>query len=231
MLSGVTPKSPSGKPSRGPRRTQRLPHRRPRAQLLPRRAKTLSHPARRQHLHPQARGLGRRTALRARLPRRPTHRRRHLLARLRRAHAQSARGNPKRAMEDLRAGGTRRTLPRRERKLHPRPACLSWSAIANCIPTSTSAVRRTFSRDIPSELLNHRLDLGVVSFVPAGAATRRHQNLPRRTRLCRLAAPPLRQTWPRGHGRPRRGSPSSRTSSNRPSAIASCNSSPSTTSR
>ncbi len=28
------------------------------------------------------------------------------------------------------------------------------------------AVRRTFSRDIPSELLNHRLDLGVVSFVP-----------------------------------------------------------------
>jgi DNA-binding transcriptional LysR family regulator len=28
------------------------------------------------------------------------------------------------------------------------------------------AVRRTFSRDIPSELLNYRLDLGVASFVP-----------------------------------------------------------------
>ena len=28
------------------------------------------------------------------------------------------------------------------------------------------AVRRTFSREIPSELLNYRLDLGVVSFVP-----------------------------------------------------------------
>jgi DNA-binding transcriptional LysR family regulator len=33
-------------------------------------------------------------------------------------------------------------------------------------PEVRLAVRRTFSRDIPSELLNYRLDLGVVSFVP-----------------------------------------------------------------
>ena len=33
-------------------------------------------------------------------------------------------------------------------------------------PDVRLAVRRTFSRDIPAELLNYRLDLGVVSFVP-----------------------------------------------------------------
>ena len=39
-------------------------------------------------------------------------------------------------------------------------------------PEVRVAVRRTFSRDIPREVLNHRLDLGVVSYVPQEAGLR-----------------------------------------------------------
>ena len=39
-------------------------------------------------------------------------------------------------------------------------------------PEVKVAVRRTFSRDIPREVLNHRLDLGVISYVPQEARLR-----------------------------------------------------------
>jgi DNA-binding transcriptional LysR family regulator len=61
----------------------------------------------------------------------------------------------KRAMEDLRSGR------RGELSLG-----VNESSIHALLPVLRLAVRRTFSREIPSELLHYRLDLGVASFVP-----------------------------------------------------------------
>ena len=71
----------------------------------------------------------------------------------------------KRALEDLRAGGRGElSLGVNESSIHALlPALVRYRRL---YPDVRLAVRRTFSRDIPSELLNHRLDLGVVSFVP-----------------------------------------------------------------
>jgi len=71
----------------------------------------------------------------------------------------------KRAMEDLRSGGRGElSLGVNESSIHALlPALARYRQL---YPEVHLAVRRTFSRDIPSELLNHRLDLGVVSFVP-----------------------------------------------------------------
>ena len=70
-----------------------------------------------------------------------------------------------RAMEDLRSGGQGElSLGVNESSIHALlPALVRYRAL---YPQVHIAVRRTFSRDIPSELLNYRLDLGVVSFVP-----------------------------------------------------------------
>jgi DNA-binding transcriptional LysR family regulator len=71
----------------------------------------------------------------------------------------------KRALDDLRAGGRGElSLGVNESSIHALlPALVRYRRL---YPDVRLAVRRTFSRDIPSELLNHRLDLGIVSFVP-----------------------------------------------------------------
>ncbi len=71
----------------------------------------------------------------------------------------------KRALEDLRSGGRGElSLGVNESSIHALlPVLVRYRRL---YPDVHLAVRRTFSRDIPSELLNHRLDLGVVSFVP-----------------------------------------------------------------
>jgi DNA-binding transcriptional LysR family regulator len=71
----------------------------------------------------------------------------------------------KRALDDLRAGSRGElSLGVNESSIHALlPALVRYRRL---YPDVRLAVRRTFSRDIPSELLNHRLDLGVVSFVP-----------------------------------------------------------------
>jgi DNA-binding transcriptional LysR family regulator len=71
----------------------------------------------------------------------------------------------KRALDDLRAGSRGElSLGVNESSIHALlPVLVRYRRL---YPDVRLAVRRTFSRDIPSELLNHRLDLGVVSFVP-----------------------------------------------------------------
>jgi DNA-binding transcriptional LysR family regulator len=71
----------------------------------------------------------------------------------------------KRALDDLRAGGRGElSLGVNESSIHALlPVLVRYRRL---YPDVRLAVRRTFSRDIPSELLNHRLDLGIVSFVP-----------------------------------------------------------------
>src|SRR5579862_4585657 len=71
----------------------------------------------------------------------------------------------KRAVEDLRSGGRGElSLGVNESSIHALLPALA--RYRKRYPDVRLAVRRTFSRDIPSELLNHRLDLGIVSFVP-----------------------------------------------------------------
>ena len=71
----------------------------------------------------------------------------------------------KKAMEDLRTGGRGElSLGVNESSIHALlPALARYRRL---YPEVHLAVKRTFSRDVPSELLNYRLDLGVVSFVP-----------------------------------------------------------------
>ena len=71
----------------------------------------------------------------------------------------------KRAMEDLRSGGQGElSLGVNESSIHALlPVLVRYREL---YPDVHIAVRRTFSRDVPSEILNYRLDLGVVSFVP-----------------------------------------------------------------
>jgi len=70
----------------------------------------------------------------------------------------------KRALEDLRAGGRGDlSLGVNESSIHALLPVLA--KYRRLYPEVRLAVHRTFSRDIPSELLNHRLDLGIVSFV------------------------------------------------------------------
>lgn len=70
-----------------------------------------------------------------------------------------------RAMEDLRSGGQGElSLGVNESSIHALLPVLE--RYRKAYPEVHVAVRRTFSRDIPSELVNYRLDLGVVSFVP-----------------------------------------------------------------
>jgi DNA-binding transcriptional LysR family regulator len=70
-----------------------------------------------------------------------------------------------RAMEDLRSGGRGElSLGVNESSIHALLPVLA--RYRRMYPEVHLAVRRTFSRDIPSELLNYRLDLGVASFVP-----------------------------------------------------------------
>jgi DNA-binding transcriptional LysR family regulator len=70
-----------------------------------------------------------------------------------------------RAMEDLRSGGQGElSLGVNESSIHALlPVLVRYREL---YPEVHIAVRRTFSRDVPSEILNYRLDLGVVSFVP-----------------------------------------------------------------
>jgi DNA-binding transcriptional LysR family regulator len=70
-----------------------------------------------------------------------------------------------RAMSDLRSGQRGElSLGVNESSIHALlPALARYRQL---YPDVHLAVRRTFSRDIPSELLNYRLDLGVASFVP-----------------------------------------------------------------
>ena len=71
----------------------------------------------------------------------------------------------KRAIDDLRSGGRGElSLGVNESSIHALLPVLA--RYRQLYPEVHLAVRRTFSRDIPSELLNYRLDLGVVSFVP-----------------------------------------------------------------
>ena len=70
-----------------------------------------------------------------------------------------------RAMADLRTGQRGElSLGVNESSIHALlPALARYRQL---YPDVHLAVRRTFSRDIPSELMNYRLDLGVASFVP-----------------------------------------------------------------
>jgi DNA-binding transcriptional LysR family regulator len=71
----------------------------------------------------------------------------------------------KRAVDDLRSGGRGElSLGVNESSIHALLPVLA--RYRRTYPEVHLAVRRTFSRDIPSELLNYRLDLGVASFVP-----------------------------------------------------------------
>jgi DNA-binding transcriptional LysR family regulator len=70
-----------------------------------------------------------------------------------------------RAMSDLRTGRRGElSLGVNESSIHALLPVLA--RFRQLYPDVHLAVRRTFSRDIPSELLNYRLDLGVASFVP-----------------------------------------------------------------
>jgi len=70
-----------------------------------------------------------------------------------------------RAMSDLRTGQRGElSLGVNESSIHALLPVLA--RYRQQYPDVHLAVRRTFSRDIPSELLNYRLDLGVASFVP-----------------------------------------------------------------
>ena len=70
-----------------------------------------------------------------------------------------------RAMEDLRSGGQGElSLGVNESSIHALLPVLA--RYRELYPDVHIAVRRTFSRDVPSEIPNYRLDLGVVSFVP-----------------------------------------------------------------
>ena len=70
-----------------------------------------------------------------------------------------------RAMADLRSGSRGElSLGVNESSIHALLPVLA--RYRQQYPDVHLAVRRTFSRDIPSELLNYRLDLGVASFVP-----------------------------------------------------------------
>jgi DNA-binding transcriptional LysR family regulator len=70
-----------------------------------------------------------------------------------------------RAMQDLRRGQRGElSLGVNESSIHALLPVLA--RYRRLYPDVHLAVRRTFSRDIPSELLNYRLDLGVASFVP-----------------------------------------------------------------
>jgi DNA-binding transcriptional LysR family regulator len=71
----------------------------------------------------------------------------------------------RRSMDDLRSGGRGElSLGVNESSIHALLPVLA--RFRRRYPDVRLAVRRTFSRDIPTELLNYRLDLGVVSFVP-----------------------------------------------------------------
>lgn len=71
----------------------------------------------------------------------------------------------RRAVDDLRAGGRGElSLGVNESSIHALLPVLA--RYRQAYPQVHLAVRRTFSRDIPGELLNYRLDLGVASFVP-----------------------------------------------------------------
>jgi len=71
----------------------------------------------------------------------------------------------KKAIEDLRSGGRGElSLGVNESSIHALlPVLVRYWRL---YPEVHLSVRRTFSREIPSELLNYRLDLGVASFVP-----------------------------------------------------------------
>lgn len=71
----------------------------------------------------------------------------------------------RKGMDDLR--GLRRgqlSLGVNESSIHALLPALA--RYRRCHPEVRVAIHRTFSRDIPREVLNHRLDLGVISFVP-----------------------------------------------------------------
>ena len=71
----------------------------------------------------------------------------------------------RRAVDDLRSGGRGElSLGVNESSIHALLPVLA--RYRQLFPEVHLAVRRTFSRDIPAELLNYRLDLGVASFVP-----------------------------------------------------------------
>src|SRR6202521_211223 len=71
----------------------------------------------------------------------------------------------RRAVDDLRSGGRGElSLGVNESSIHALLPVLA--RYRRRYPDVRLAVRRTFSRDIPAELLNYHLDLGVVSFVP-----------------------------------------------------------------
>ena len=71
----------------------------------------------------------------------------------------------RRAVDDLRTGGRGElSLGVNESSIHALLPVLA--RYRQLFPQVHLAVRRTFSRDIPTELLNYRLDLGVASFVP-----------------------------------------------------------------
>src|SRR6266702_4746945 len=71
----------------------------------------------------------------------------------------------RRAVDDLRTGGRGElSLGVNESSIHALLPVLA--RYRKLFPDVHLAVRRTFSRDIPTELLNYRLDLGVASFVP-----------------------------------------------------------------
>ncbi len=71
----------------------------------------------------------------------------------------------RRSMDDLRSGGRGElSLGVNESSIHALlPALARYRKL---YPAVHLAVRRTFSRDIPIEIVNYRLDLGVASFVP-----------------------------------------------------------------
>ena len=68
-------------------------------------------------------------------------------------------------MHELQRTGARQAVAGRQRKLDPRAAA-GPGRYRELYPGVHIRVHRVFSRDMPREVLNYRLDLGVISYLP-----------------------------------------------------------------
>ena len=83
-------------------------------------------------------------------------------------------------------------------------------------------VHRVFSREVPREVLNHHLDIGVISYLPEERELDGGGVLSRLARVGRLAGAPAREAARSRHPRSWARRRSSRTSWNRPTGSAWC---------
>ena len=162
--------------------------------------KLYPHAARREHLDSQARGVGRPASIRSRLGRADADGRGHAARRIRGPDAESARGNWQ-GHEGTARPRARPGFARRERKLDPRAASGARRDIGSFIPGIHDRVHRVFSRDVPREVMNHHLDIGVISYLAGRARARDARILPRLARAGRLARASPREAARSGYQR------------------------------